>query len=256
MQQPYRIAVVFLHADCNMTCTFCVTENTVDTMGFDQATRVLAVLKQRSVDNVVLGGGEPFAWPGDTVGLAARAKELGFVVQVGTNGIAMPENYSRIDSIDRYVLPLDAADASVHNELRRYGNRHHAIILDRLEALRRRGKTVTVSTVVTARNIHALSDLSAFLARYRDDGGRIHAWHLYKFIPEGRGGRRNADSLRVSDSDYDAACNRAKGESPGVTVFKRKDMFHSKSVDFFWYEKGTMRVGSEVWKKTPVGHEV
>ncbi len=256
MVRPYRIAVLFLHADCNMTCTFCVTENVVDTMAFDQAAHVLGVLKERSVENVVLGGGEPFAWPHDTVKLAGHAKASGFLVQVGTNGIAMPEGYPYIDCIDRYVLPLDAADADLHNDLRRFCNRHHAIILDRLDTLRRAEKSVTISTVVTKRNVHALPELGAFLSRYQDHGGRIHAWHLYKFIPEGRGGRKHAELLLVDDDEYEEACHRAKRDVFGMTVFKRKDMFHSRTVDFFWYERGAMRVGSEVWQRSGAGRAV
>ncbi|MFA6241182.1 MAG: radical SAM protein [Candidatus Hydrogenedentales bacterium] len=131
----YRIAVVFLHPACNMTCSFCVTENGMDTMRYDQAAQLLDDLKQRGIDNIVLGGGEPFAWPHDTVALAETAKSHGFFVQIGTNGIAMPESYPSLACFDRYVLPLDSVDASVHNALRHHGPGHHALILDRLKAL-------------------------------------------------------------------------------------------------------------------------
>lgn len=243
----YQIAVVFLHPGCNMTCTFCITENTMDTMSFEQAQYALTCIRKRSITNVVLGGGEPFAWPSDTIRLATWAKSQGFFVQVGTNGIAMPDEPNRVEGIDRYVLPLDSADASIHNQLRRYGKGHHKLILDRMELLRRLQRSVTVSTVVTSHNFAHLSTLGDFLSMYVHGGGKLHAWHLYKFIPEGRGGHAHKDELAVSDDAYDDVCARAKRAHSGFRVYKRKDMRHSRSVDFFWYERGALRMGSEVW---------
>ena len=246
---PPRIAVVFLHPGCNMTCAFCVTENTIDIMDYAQAVRMLHAIRERGMDSVVLGGGEPFTWPHDVVPLTAEAKDLGFHVQVGTNGVALPDGYERIESIDRYVLPLDAAGSEAHNRLRCYQDGHHQVILDRLMRLRDARKAVTVSTVVNAWNIDALPEIAAFLQTYQASGGTIHAWHLYKFIPQGRGGAEHADSLDISEQAYHAACDHVRATNPGFDVFKRRDMFHSRTVDFFWYEDGRIVVGSEVWER-------
>ncbi|MCC6154003.1 MAG: radical SAM protein [Candidatus Hydrogenedentes bacterium] len=241
------IAVIFLHPDCNMTCTFCITDDRMDTMTFAQAQRLLGTLRERAIDNIVLGGGEPFAWPHDTLRLAAWARSQGFFVQAGTNGIAMPETRGQIDHIDRYVLPLDAADPTIHNQSRRYGPGHHELVLTRLAALRAIGKSVTISTVVTGRNVAQLPALGALLSQYAQDGGQLHAWHLYKFLPEGRGGRTHAQELQIDDPAYDAACTQAKQHCTTFQVFKRRDMRHSKSVDFYWHHRGRMRAGSELW---------
>jgi len=244
-----KIAVLFLHPACNMSCTFCITDNALDTMTFAQAQEVLAVARSRSMTNVVFGGGEPFAWPHDMLRLAGWAKSQGHFVQVGTNGISMPEEPAYVDVIDRYVLPLDAAEASIHNQSRRYGAGHHGLVLGRMEALRHAGKSVTVSTVVTTRNSGHLEGIAELLNDYAARGGRLHAWHLYKFIPEGRGGATHADELDIAEAAYDAACARVKDRCAGFRVFKRKDMRHSRSVDFFWMEDGVLRTGSEVWVK-------
>ena len=170
-------------------------------------------------------------------------------MQVGTNGISMPEDPAGVDVIDRYVLPLDAAEAAIHNQSRRYGAGHHALVLGRLETLREAGKSVTVSTVVTTRNSSHLEGIADLLHDYTARGGRLHAWHLYKFIPEGRGGAAHADELDIAEAAYDAACARVKPRCTGFRVYKRKDMRHSRSVDFFWMEDGALRTGSEVWVK-------
>ena len=244
---PYRIGVVFLHPACNMHCSFCVTDDNMDTMSFADAQRLLAYIRARGIDSIVLGGGEPFAWPHDTLRLAAWARSQGFFVQVGTNGVAMPESREQLDLIDRYVLPLDAADAPVHDQSRRYGAGHHQLVLRRLHALRAVGKSVTVSTVVNARNVAHLPSLAAYLTEYVDGGGALHAWHLYKFLPEGRGGSLHADEFAIDGAVYDAACNDAKSRCRGFRTYKRRDMRHSKSVDFFWQRRSQIRVGSETW---------
>ena len=158
---------------------------------------------------------------------------MGFHVQVGTNGIDLPEGFEYLDSIDRYVLPLESMDATVHDGLRIFPRSHHAIILDRLTRLREAGKSVTVSTVVTRQNIGGLDDVGRFLEAYRLAGAPLHAWHLYKFLPQGRGGLPNADRLCVDDAEYHRACDAVKQTGLGFHVYKRSDMYRSRSVGFF-----------------------
>lgn len=245
--RQYTIGVVLLHAGCNMTCTFCVTDDAVSSMRFDQALRLLDVLKMRAIDSLVLGGGEPFAWVPGVLRLAQAAKARGFQVQIGTNGVALPDGYERMDCVDRYVLPLESMDPATHNRMRIFGAGHHALILECMDQLRRAGKSVTVSTVVTAENIGRLPEIGVFLADYRLAGARLHAWHLYRFLPEGRGGGPNGARLYVSEDDYDAACAEVRAMDFGITVYKRRDMRHSKTVDFFWYEGEALKIGSQVW---------
>lgn len=179
-------------------------------MGYPQAKGLLDVAQERGIGNLVLGGGEPFLWEPGVLRLAREAKRRGFFVQIGTNGVALPEGYEGLDCIDRYVLPLDGADAATHNRVRRYGNGHYALVRARMARLREARKAVTFSTVVTAWNIDMLGELGVLLADEMLAGARLHAWHLYRFIPEGRGGGRNAASLWVSEEEFDAACAEMK----------------------------------------------
>ncbi len=134
--------------------------------------------------------------------------------------------------IDRYVLPLESMDPGVHDRLRPYARSHHAIILDRLEKLRAAGKSVTVSTVGTRESVGELPALGRHLESWRAGGGDLHAWHLYRFLPIGRGGEANAARLDVEEADYHHACDAVKATDPGFRVFKRPDMYQSSSVEF------------------------
>jgi len=252
-----RIAVVMLLPGCNMTCRFCVTGAAVSSMTEGQAHDLLRRLNAQGFDNVVLGGGEPFLWGPGVLALSERAKSMNFLVQVGTNGIALPRDFAHVSCIDRYVLPLESMDPEVHDGMRPFARgrqgSHHALILSRLETIREAGKSVTVSTLVTAENINALFPIAAWLAAYQQAGARLHAWHLYKFIPEGRGGSRSADRFAIDDDAYHAAADVVKRAFPELCVYKRPDMFHSRDVDFFWHEGGALCIGSQVWGRQAVG---
>lgn len=244
MSNDTGIAVVFLQPDCNMCCRFCVTEDGFDVMSSAAADGLLQTLRARGFHTVTLGGGEPFAWPGDVLALAARAKELGFCVQIGTNGIAVPEDFAAVPWVDRYVLPLESVDAAVHDGLRRYRGQHHRIVLDRLRRLQQAGRSVTVSTVVTSANRSGLPQLARFLADYHAVARNVHAWHLYRLLPHGRGGAVHGTDLQVASEDYRAACDAMQALGLPFAVFRRQDMYRSRTVEFFWSEDGRVVSGA------------
>ena len=230
---------------------------------------LLRRLKADGITQVVIGGGEPCEWPGDWRWAAQTAHRQGFLVQLGTNGAPLPEGFECEQAVDRFVLPLDGASASIHNRLRpmaplskrwarqdpawldKPGPRsgHFAIIIDRLETLRRARREVTLSTVITAENIAEIPALAALVTQYVAAGGCLHAWHLYRFIPEGRGGRAHQERLAVGAGAYDAAVALARRSAPEISIYRRPDMRHSKTVDFYWYSRGALCIGSRIWEK-------
>ncbi len=240
MENP-AVVVVMLHPGCRMACRFCATDHFRE-LSFGEALEAVLTARDAGARSVVLGGGEPFEWRHDVVRLAARAKSAGLLVQVGTNGIPLPEGFARLPGIDRYVLPLESVDPAVHDGLRIWRASHHELMLDRLEELRAAGKPVTVSTVVTRQTAPGLPDLARFLAGYRASGGALHAWHLYRFLPVGRGGRPNAAALDLDAGEFRRACDAAKAMCPGFPVYRRDDMFRSRTVDF--YPRPVDRAGS------------
>lgn len=243
--RPFTVAVLFLQPQCNMTCTFCVTEDDFDVMDVDRAVESLEWLEAHGVRTVTFGGGEPFDWPGDVSRLARVAKGLGLRVQVGTNGVALPDDFQQLECFDRWILPLESIDPGVHERMRLYQRRHQSVILERLEALREVSKSVTISTVLTAVNEPSVLDLAEFLRRYQGEGGNIHAWHLYRFLPLGRGGARNRAALEIPEARARALCTAVKVRDLPFTVFSRPDMYRSRTVEFFWQKDGRIVSGSE-----------
>jgi len=240
-----RIASLFLLPQCDMSCRFCASEQNFSVMSFEQAAGLLRALRATSIDNVVLGGGEPFLWPHDLERLCGLAHQLGFLVQVCTNGVSLPEGFARIPTIDRYILPLESMDPGLHNGLRRHRNGHHELVLQRIESLASSRRELTVSTVVTRENVERLGEIADYLDATRRAGVAIHAWHLYRFLPIGRGGQQNAEGLDVPLRDFLRACARIQCRDLGFPVYRRDDMLRSSSVEFFWLERGQLKVGSQ-----------
>ncbi|MFN8012682.1 MAG: radical SAM protein [Holophagaceae bacterium] len=238
-----RIASLFLLPDCNMACDFCGSEGGFDTMSRTQAEGALADLAAQGVRNLVLGGGEPLLWPHGLGDLARLAKGMGCTVQLCTNAIHLPEALDGLDAVDRFILPLEAADPAVHDRLRHHPGGHHALVWRRLEALRAAGREVTLSTVVTRENLDGLGDLAVALRALGARGARIHAWHLYRFLPIGRSGARHADRLATDTEAYRAAVEAARREDLGFPVYRRSDMVHASSVAYVWAEGGRLKVG-------------
>lgn len=240
------IASLFLTPRCDMSCRFCASETDFSVMTFDQAEALLRALACRSVRNVVFGGGEPFQWPHDLLELTAVARDLGFLVQVCTNGLCLPDRFERVATIDRYLLPLESMDSERHDALRRSAMGHHRVVRSRIERLAGSGRELTVSTVVTRENHDELGEIARFLRQSRDSGVAIHAWHLYRFLPVGRGGQPNAARLDLSVERFRRACGSARLAAEGIRVYRRDDMLRSSRVEFFWFERGELQIGSRV----------
>ena len=236
-----RIASVYLLPDCNMACRFCASELDFAVMSWTQAEDLLRFLRERGIQNVVLGGGEPFLWPHDLLELAARAQELGFLVQVCTNATQLPEGFADLACIDRYVLPLEALDPTIHDRLRLLPGGHHAKVLATMERLIAAKRSFTLSTVLTRTNLDQLSAMAAFLRDLRAAGARIHAWHLYRFLPVGRAGRPNGDQLDTTFEAFLKASKAIQALGLGFPVYRRSDMLKASTVAYFWADETGLR---------------
>jgi MoaA/NifB/PqqE/SkfB family radical SAM enzyme len=232
-----RIGVVMLLPSCNLTCPFCITEDGLRSLGYEEAVALIDRFEREGVRNVVLGGGEPTLWPHDVFRLAAVAKERGMFVQLGTNGVRLPEDFEEHPAVDRYVLPLEAADPEIHDRMRPGRGSHHALVLDRLETLRAAGKSTTISTIVLRWNAGEIPRIAEILRRLDPAGTWINSWHLYQFLPRGRGGAVHAPDLSLDPDTYRSICAAAKASGLPFPVYMRPNMYRARSVDFAGREK-------------------
>lgn len=250
MQFPFelpphkKVAAFFLLPDCDIRCTFCISHNDFDVADDERARQFIDLLGESSIESLVLGGGEPLLWPGDLAGLARHAGDRGLITQLNTHGGGLLERMDSLEPVTRIILPVESSDAKVHDNLRRGRVGHHAMVLETLEELIARGREVTFATVVTSENHGDVSRIADWIGGLEQRGARVHAWHLYNFLPEGRGGARKiAGHLAIPHEDFLTACRLAKGAGLNASVYRRDNMLESSTVEFFWFEKGELCMG-------------
>lgn len=245
-RQPAKtIATVFLLPDCDLSCRFCASDLGFDCMEETQALRFIEELASAGYKSLVLGGGEPLLWPGDLFRVAARASQLGMIVQLNTNGVAWPDGLEKQNGIHRVILPLDGATPASHDWLRAPRGGHRALVEERLNRLTASGKEVTVGTVVCKTNQEELSALYKELKTRCAKGLRLHAWHLYRFRPVGRGGARpnRGPEFGLGMEEFRNMCAPIQSLEHPFQIFRRPDMTRSREVEFFWFQKGVLKTG-------------
>ena len=236
------IASIFLLPDCNMACTFCASEFGFDTLSMANATALLERLRSQGIRRVVLGGGEPFLWPHGLLDLCKAAKALNFEVQVCTNGTLIPKGFEHEPAIDRFILPLEALRPQVHDQLRVLpGGHHHPRVMATVDRLLTAGHSLTFSTVVTRENHGDLASLADWLEGLAARGARIHAWHLYRFLPVGRGGRRHARDLEIPLTAYLKAVEALRTRDRGFRIYRRDNMQKATTVAYYWSQDGALQ---------------
>jgi radical SAM protein with 4Fe4S-binding SPASM domain len=108
-------ALVELTYRCNLDCVFCY--NDLELKGTpltkEQYFRFFEDLREMQVLNLILSGGEPLAHP-DFVALGERARQLGFVIRIKSNGHALRGALAqRIkEVIDPFIVELSLHGAS------------------------------------------------------------------------------------------------------------------------------------------------
>ncbi len=239
--KPQKVAVLMLLPECNMTCDFCVIEETFEAISYLDAIELIQDLKKNNYDTLILGGGEPTLWPHDVFKLAEFAKSLGFFVQIGTNATKLPEGFETSPYIDRWILPLESVNFDLHNDIRHFKNRHHQIMLTVLEKLKNENKSIIVSTVVTQKNKDELVLLMEFLKTYQLQGGNIYAWNVYKLLPWGRSGEKNYKELYLEDQIFEDLIAQLKKNVNPLKLTVRRNMYGSDRVDFFSSAHGLVK---------------
>jgi AdoMet-dependent heme synthase len=173
---------------CNLDCFFCYNDLGLrgEPLSRDQYFRLFADLREMQVLNLSLSGGEPLAHP-DFLALGARARELGFVVRVKSNGHALRGELARRirDEIDPFLIEvsLHGATAATHDRQTRVPGSFGRLVAN-LAEMRELGLRVKINSTLTAWNegeieaMFALADALGLPLQVdpevtpRDDGSR------------------------------------------------------------------------------------
>ena len=150
---------------CNLDCFFCYNDLSLRgrPLTWEQYCAFFADLRDLEVLNLTLTGGEPLAHP-DFLRLGARARELGFVVRIKSNGHALRGTMARRirDEIDPFLIEvsLHGATAAVHDRQTREPGSFERLRAN-LGEMRRLGLRVKLNSTLTAWNEHEVEAMMA-----------------------------------------------------------------------------------------------
>ena len=157
-RQERRLVDVLLELTyaCNLDCFFCYNDRGIkgELLALAQYERLLADLAALGAWTITLSGGEPLAHP-DFFSISAKARELGFVVRIKTNGHAL--HRAMAERIQEEISPF-ALEISLHGATRETHDRQTRVpgsferLMDNLEVLRLLGQRVRLRTTLTAWN--------------------------------------------------------------------------------------------------------
>ena len=165
---------------CNLTCKHCYTTSAdIDFKGeleTDEVTTVMQDLRQFKVPMLILSGGEPLLRP-DIFELSQRAKELGFLVSLSTNGTLIDEhNIDRIAATryDYVGISLDGM-GETHDRFRQKQGSYDASLRG-IELCKQRGIKVGIRFTLTLDNYRDLPGLLEVMEQYDID--KFYLSHL------------------------------------------------------------------------------
>lgn len=173
---------------CNLDCFFCYNDLGLrgEPLSREEYFRFFADLREMQVLNLTLTGGEPLAHP-DFLALGARARELGFVVRIKSNGHALRGELARRvrDEVAPFLVEvsLHGAAAATHDRQTRVPGSFDRLLAN-LREMRELGLRVKLNSTLTrwnegeAEGMFALADSLGLPLQVdpevtlRDDGSR------------------------------------------------------------------------------------
>lgn len=141
---------------CNLDCFFCYNDLSLkgEPLRREEYLRLLDDLAELQVLNLTLSGGEPLAHP-DFLLLGARARELGFVVRIKSNGHALRGELARriLAEVDPFLVEvsLHGAKAGTHDRQTRVPGSFERL-LENLREVLALGMRVKLNSTLTAWN--------------------------------------------------------------------------------------------------------
>jgi radical S-adenosyl methionine domain-containing protein 2 len=212
-----------------MSCEFCFAtfqgvRNSVLPAGHlpkHKALHLISKLADAGFRKINFAGGEPFLCPWLDK-LAQRARDLGMVTSVVTNGSLM--NWSRTDKVlphlDWFVLSVDSVDPETLREMgrvARHGPLPRETYLKICQRIQKREIRLKINTVVTS--VNRRENLTKFIRE-----AAPHRWKIMQVLPLTGPDVRNPGDLTVTSRQFNAFLRRNKlGQKSGVQVVPERD---------------------------------
>jgi pyruvate-formate lyase-activating enzyme len=224
------IVHVVLNTDCNAwdlnptpsspgVCRFCYRERNRVATDAQTVTRVLdAIGRESDARRMVFTGGDPLMPYDNHLEVALRhASELGFEINIHTNGLLLRERYRRIrDWVDVYSLAIDGPDAATADWFRGHG--YFATFTDNISLLESEHRTVAFNTFTSATSIDELERTATMIL---DVASRtpVEYWLISQYRPIGRADARKAALYGFTPEVFRAAVDSVRERMGQIAVF-------------------------------------
>lgn len=182
---------------CNARCTFCFAtfEDVEGELSESDANRLVHALRDAGAQKLNFAGGEPTLHR-HLGHLVRRAKEVGFVTSVVTNGARLDRLLDgHAEALDWVGLSVDSAVESVEIALGRSRGGHVARSLRQADHCRACGVRVKLNTVVTALNW--AEDMSAFVRLMRPE-----RWKVFQVLPIAGQNDGKVEPLLITHAEF------------------------------------------------------
>lgn len=154
---------------CNLDCFYCYNDRVQrhEALTLDEYSELLQQLADMSVLNLTLTGGEPLVHP-DFFAIGERARELGFVIRIKSNGhLIRGDVATRLrEEVDPYQveLSLHGATGATHDrQTRRPGSFDR--LMANIDEMRRLGLRLKLVCTLTAWNEHEVGEMLQLIDR-------------------------------------------------------------------------------------------
>jgi MoaA/NifB/PqqE/SkfB family radical SAM enzyme len=217
-------ALLELTYACNLDCVFCYNDLSArgKRLSLDQYEALLEDLASLGVLNLSLSGGEPLAHP-HFFEIAGRARELGFVIRLKTNGHAVGEQVARRirEEVDPFIVEvsLHGATPKTHDRQTRTNGSFERLIRN-VRGMAALGTRVQLNSVLTRWNEH---EVEAMLALSEELGVRLQIDPEVKPKDDGDRSPLALEATEDGQARYRAAL-LALGERDGTTMRSAVDV--------------------------------
>lgn len=215
---------------CNLACPFCYSDANKDhiyNIDYLNVLKFLRELPEEDRKKVIISGGEPFLYPHLKL-LVSGLKELGFKVNIITNGTYGREKYPEIiPLIDLLQVSIDGSSECINAATR--GTDSLSKTLSNIHYAKELGvKDLYVSFTANKNNIMDLPNMPEFLVE-----NKINHIHITKLLPVGRG-KDNLADLSPDREDYAKNVKKFKEQ---IRLWNQKIYAIRESKEVFLDEK-------------------
>lgn len=207
---------------CDMNCFGCfgAISPIEEEMGLEEIYPVFHKLYKAGARIITLTGGEPLIKP-ETVKTIKFLDEIGFKINLSTNGTFLMKNYSEIKNhVYKISLSLDGSNKE-KNELVGRREYHFENITNILKSLKDNppNHLVKIGTVVSKLNILDMENIGNFLF-HNENHYKPDDWRLLQFFPTNNPQKAlaNKEQLEISDEDFLLTVNHVRNAFPEANI--------------------------------------